>query len=425
MHISQNLEYLYKLNRLGIKTSLDNIRKLCRALGDPMLKYPVIHIAGTNGKGTTAAMLQNIFVTSGYRCGLYTSPHLRNFGERIRIGNELLSDEEASDYINELRPIFEKTESTFFESTTAMAFLHFARRDVDAAIIEVGLGGTWDATNVVNPMLAVFTPISLDHTERLGTETGSIARDKAHIIKSGAKVVSSLQDESAFAEINRRADTLGCEFHYAPDCFKICSGNVSQKFSTVEFSAEKYPELSGKYNIPLPGKHQWINAQTVLTAASLIDGNGFNLSTKSIKTGIESVFWGGRLQLLQEQPIVYYDAGHNPAAAKVITEFFREVFPKRKIKVMMGIVREKDSRGILYELANIAGDFTFTGLPSERSLEPEILAAEATGLGLAVRIIPSPAAALETILQETHDQEIVLIIGSHYLGQPILNKYLT
>jgi len=423
MEIRQNLKYLYDLNRLGIKTSLDNIKILCRELGNPQEYFPIIHIAGTNGKGTTAALLQNLLSEAGFRCGLYTSPHLRHFGERIRIGGKILSDEQASAYIKELKPLFDRTQSTFFESATAMAFLYFKREKADIAVVETGLGGTWDATNIVNPVISVFTPISLDHIDRLGNEIGQIAADKAGIIKAGGEVVSAEQTAEANQEIQAKAASLNCSFHYAPEAMPIIKGTIDPSHSSVLFSSKYYADLNDDWQMPLPGRHQWVNLQTALTAAAVLRGKGFDLPVASLKRGVETVKWAGRLQIMQEAPLVYFDVGHNPGAAKVIKEFFLEVFPEQKPRILMGIVSDKDINGVLRELSFIAADFTFVALPTPRSVEPELLAVEAAASGNAARVIKDPAIALKTILAETSPDKIILIAGSHYLGEVVLQHY--
>lgn len=416
MATDKNLLYLYGLTRLGIKTSLTNITRLCDLLGRPMDEYPVIHVGGTNGKGTTSAMLQKILIESGYKCGLYTSPHLESFGERIRINNLLLSDEEASEMIEELKPLLEKTESTFFESTTAMAFLHFARKEVDLAVVEAGLGGTWDATSIVKPQMCVLTPISLDHTDRLGNTVQLIARDKAGIIKPGAAVVSSLQTPEALDELTQRAGLMNAPFHYSPDEFTVENGEVLGDGSRVRAASEIYPDFSGEYEFPQPGRHQWTNLVTVLSAAGALKNLGYGISAESVKQGISETVWPGRLELLRKSPLTYYDVAHNPAAAKVIGEFFAEAFSGRKIRVIMGIMSDKDAGGVLKNLLPAAKDYTFVEVPTERGLDPELLALEAAGMGCAARVIRLPEEAIRRVLEESGPDEVILIAGSHYLG---------
>jgi len=423
MDIKSNLSYLYGLNRLGIKTSLDNIKALGRELGNPQNSYPIVHIAGTNGKGMTAAMLHNILHQAGYRSGLYTSPHLQRFGERIRVGQNILTDLQAGEYIEELRPLFERVQSTFFESTTVIAFWHFKRARADIAIIEVGLGGSWDATNIVNPIISIFTPISLDHIDRLGNEVGQIAADKAGIIKPGADVVSALQEKAALTEIRKKSDETNCPFHYAPQEFPILAGKVNPFDSNVTVLSGRNYEFKGNWRIPAAGKHQWINLQTVLSAVTALQNRGFNLPLNLVKKGVETVQWAGRLQVLQKAPLVYFDVAHNPAAAKVIREFFLEVFPACKPRILMGIVNDKDIAGVIAELSLIAADFTFVELPTHRSAEGELLALDARLKGSAARVIKNPSEALRIVMQETPSDKIILIIGSHYWGEAVFDFF--
>ncbi len=418
-----NLHYLYGLTRFGVKTSLDNIRLLCELLGNPMYSYPVVHIAGTNGKGMTAALIHKVLVSSGYKVGLYTSPHLRDFGERIRVEDEQLSLEEASAYIDELKPLFNRVESTFFESTTAMAFLHFARREVDIAVVETGLGGSWDATNIVKPLVCVFTPISLDHTDRLGSDTVTIAYDKSGIIKQGAEVVSSMQEQAVVDMLRLRSTEMDCQFHYAPDEVGKIFGNSNEYGSEIKIDSIAFPGLNGVYRIPIPGRHQWINIQTALSALEVLVRRGFGEAERGIRKGLEEVRWGGRLQVMQRKPLVYYDVAHNPAAASVVAEFFSEHFQGIRVRVILGIVADKDIAGVMQQLARVAKDFTFTKLPDDRSANPELLAQIASGRKLRCRIIPDVKSAIGTVLNECEEKEIVLITGSHYLGVPVLDFF--
>lgn len=425
MDSGKNLEYLYSLTRFGIKTGLDNISRLCRASGDPQDSYPVIHIAGTNGKGSTASMLQSILIEAGYKCGLYTSPHLVRFGERIRIGSQLISDDEASSMVDELRPIFEQTESTFFESATAIAFLYFARQAVDVAVIETGLGGSLDATNIVHPALSVFTPISFDHTERLGNKLSAIAADKAGIIKPGSPAVSSRQEEEALEQLKKRAVSLGCELHYAPEVALIVGGKSDYRGSEVSLRCPSRPEFGGSFELRLPGRHQWMNAQNVLTAAIVLNSRGFTLFPDVVKRGIENFRWDGRLQIISEEPLIYYDVAHNPAAAEVVAQFFDEEFPGKPVRVILGIVQEKDIKGVLEKLALVARDFIFVELNNPRSMPPEKTADIARTLNLKFSVIENPGEAIRKVVSDTGKEEIILITGSHYLGEDILHKNLT
>jgi len=420
MSLQQNLDYLYSLTRFGIKTGLGNIRKLCSALNNPQDQYPVIHIAGTNGKGTTAAMLASILRESGLNVGLYTSPHLVHFGERIRINENLLTDEQASTMIEELRPLFERTGSTFFESTTVMAFLHFLNKKVDVAVIETGLGGNLDSTNIVRSFISIFTPISFDHTDRLGSELSQIAEDKSGIIKPFSIAVSSVQQEEALEKLRTRAKSQNSDFFYAPDFVKI-SGDVEVKFDGTEIPVEHLlqPGLSGSFKIALPGRHHIDNIQTVLTTVTSLKKEGFNLPDKIVKSGIEKVCWKARLEILRTKPLIYYDVAHNPAAAKVTANFFAEVFTGKKIKILLGIMADKDVKGVLSEFARISNDFIFVDLHDPRGMPPEKLCEIARNMDLKTENAGSAANGIKRLLSECSEEDVILITGSHYLGEAV------
>lgn len=420
MSLQENLDYLYSLTRFGIKTGLGNIRKLCSALNNPQDKYPVIHIAGTNGKGTTASMTASILRESGLKVGLYTSPHLVHFGERIRVNDDLLTDEEASMMIEELRTLFDKINSSFFESTTAMAFLHFLNKKVDVAVIETGLGGNLDSTNIVRSLMSIFTPISFDHTDRLGNELCKIAEDKSGIIKPFSIAVSSVQHEEALDKLKTRAKSQNSDFYYAPDFVKI-SGEVKVKYDETEIPIEHQlqPSLSGTYKIALPGRHHVDNLQTVLTAATCLKKEGFNLPGEIVKSGIEKVRWKARLEILKTKPLIYYDVAHNPAAAKVTADFFAEVFPNKKIKILMGIMVDKDIISVLKEFARISDDFIFVDLNDPRGMPPDDLCAIARKMELKAENAGSASNGIQRLLDKCSDDDVVLITGSHYLGQSV------
>ena len=417
MNHLKNLEYLYSLIRLGIKTDLRNITALCERFGHPQNSYPIIHIAGTNGKGSTAAMISSVLTASGLKCGLYTSPHLINFGERIRIDGKIISDEEASEMIEELRPVFDELQSTFFESTTLMAFLRFARENIDVAVVETGLGGTLDATNIVNSSVSVFTPISYDHTDRLGTELHLIAADKAGIIKPNTITVSSQQEPEALNELTKRAVQQNSDFIYAPDFASISDGEESDSGSFVNIECPTDEDLSGQYSISAPGKHQWMNLQTTLTALYAIKKCGIgNIASSSVKEGIEKFRWKGRLEILRDNPRVYYDVAHNPAAAKVVAEFFQRQFPDKKVHIVLGIAIDKDAEKTLATLAPIAADFTFVKIDNPRAADPERLASIAKIFDIPIQTLIDPSIALEQVIKEAKKDDLVLLTGSHYLA---------
>jgi dihydrofolate synthase/folylpolyglutamate synthase len=306
-----------------------------------------------------------------------------------------------------------------------MAFLHFARQKVDIAVVETGLGGSWDATNIVSPILSVFTPISLDHTDRLGREISAIASDKVGIIKSKIPVVSSWQENSALERIERKVGEQNCVFYYAPEVMELVEGKLNFRSSHITINCKTNPQLSGEYQLQLPGRHQWLNLATALTSALVLQKQGIIIKNAHLKSAVELTNWPGRLQILQEKPLVYYDVAHNPGAATVLVDFFRELFPGKKVKILLGMVKDKDYYNFLRIVSTFSSDFIFTRLPTTRTLEPEMLLQEASARDLPARVIENPAEALENSLLEAKPEDTILITGSHYLGQPILSKYLT
>ncbi|MDE3170647.1 MAG: bifunctional folylpolyglutamate synthase/dihydrofolate synthase, partial [Acidobacteriota bacterium] len=318
------------------KFGLENISTLTSALGNPHGAAPCVHIAGTNGKGSTAAMLESILRESGMRTGLYTSPHLVRINERIRIGGEDISDEEFAAAWTRVLATIEAllaagqlaAHPTYFECITAMAFVAFASHRVDFAVYETGLGGRLDATNVVQPEVAVITPIDFDHEDYLGHSIEEIAREKAGTIKRGAPVVTSATRPEARAVIARRCEELNVRLVEIDAAWSLQEAKSEGGF----YRATAVAAGTGhKIAIepPLPGRFQLRNALTAATAAQLLGQRGFAISDAVIERGIRSVQWPGRLQRLQENPAVYLDGTHNPAGARELLKFWEDNFAGR------------------------------------------------------------------------------------------------
>lgn len=337
-------DYLYGLKSHGAKYGIDRMRVLVERLGHPERRYPVVHVAGTNGKGSTTAMLEAIFRGNGYRTGMFTSPHLVYQGERVQVNREILPHGAIVDYTNKLRPVAEALAAgdrdlhpSFFEFMTAMAFLRFAESSVDLAIIETGLGGRLDATNVVAPVLTVITSIGLDHTEILGGDLATIAGEKAGILKPGIPVVIGLLAPEAEAVVREKADALGCPVH-----------SVREVFGS-EFSA--YPETS------LAGDYQRINAATATLAARVLNDR-FSISEQSISAGLQSVEWAGRWDrhsLVDREVIL--DATHNSEGAKHLESNLARLVAEtgRKPTIVAGTLGYARALSLMPVLARWAG----------------------------------------------------------------------
>jgi dihydrofolate synthase/folylpolyglutamate synthase len=404
------------------KFGLGNISILAAGLGSPHLSIPCAHIAGTNGKGSTAAMLESILRAAGLRTGLYTSPHLERINERIRINGLNISDEEFAAAWTRVRRSIESlmasgklaAHPTFFECVTAMAFAGFAAQAVEFAVYEVGLGGRLDATNIVEPKVAVITSIDFDHENFLGHSIEEIAAEKAGIIKQGAWVVSSVERPEARAVIARRCTELGARLFDVDDVWRMKDVQAFEGMYTAVVSA-----LDAGRNLvlapALPGRFQLRNALAAASAAKLLSERGFAVDDDAIMRGIATVQWPGRLERLSEGPVVYLDGTHNPAGARALAQFWEENFQGRRIFLVYGAMRDKavdEIAGLLFPRA----DCVILTEPRQPRAVSAALLEEITGhLSKRTIVIRDPAEALERAISFASPEDAVFSTGSLYL----------
>jgi len=419
MSYHESIRYLYNLQKYGIKLGLDNISRLVSALGNPQTSFRTVHVGGTNGKGSTSSIIASILRSAGFSVGLFTSPHLISFTERIRInGTEIHEDDvvrlaeevrEAASQINHLSP-------TFFEVVTAMALLHFNRQRTDIAVMEVGMGGRLDATNIITPDVSVITQIGYDHTEYLGRTLRDIAAEKAGIIKKGVPVVTADQEKDSLEVIAARAkDHDAVLFAYGSD---FSSRLIGSDTRGIQFEYRDTEMRIGDLSLPLAGAHQMINASLAIKAVSLVSGS---LSGRVIKEGVRSTRWPGRLEYIHDDPPVIIDAAHNPSAAAVLSESLRGTFIKRhkKIILILGIMGDKDIAGILRPLLPLAWNVILTRPSYARAAPPETIGRIAESMGFSnFRIAQTLREALETGMKEARDirpdPALLVITGSFY-----------
>lgn len=357
---------LFALQGLGMKLNIDNIRELLNRLGNPQDSFRSVHVAGTNGKGSVSSMLASILRESGYRTGLFTSPHLVRFNERIQVDGVQISDEEVERYFSILEPHMTEMENesklkkiTFFEATTAMAFLYFADRKVDYAVVEVGLGGRLDATNVIIPELSVITSLSLDHTRILGDRVEKIAEEKAGIIKQGVPVVMARNAEEAVAVIERIAAERGAPLTMVGRDSLLTDSSYSLRGveCILKFSDGNILELKSI----MGGRHQIENCATAATAAHMLGING-----DTIKRGLERAKWPGRMDVLRERPLLILDGCHNRAGAESLLATLREEGIE-KIMFVMAFSSERRERDILAVLEPVIGRLVITAPDNPRA----------------------------------------------------------
>jgi dihydrofolate synthase/folylpolyglutamate synthase len=436
MSYRDTVQYLYNLQKHGIKFGLENITRLAALLDNPHEAFLSIHVAGTNGKGSTSAMISSVLQSAGFRTGLFTSPHLVSFTERIRVDSQEIEEHEVIDLTGEIREIVAQCSDfspTFFEVVTAIALLYFKREQVDIAVLETGMGGRLDATNIIRPVVTVITTISYDHKEFLGNTLGEIAREKAGIIKSGVPVISSRQEpeaERVLKEIAQK-EKAGISF-YGHDFSSVLK---QEETGGIRFDYRQGEELSlNDLFVPLPGGHQMENASVAIKAVDLCmqqlsalkppgreNSRRFcNITHQSIREGLNAVRWPGRLQLLHGVPPVVLDGAHNPSAASVLARSLEKTFLKKyqSIILVLGVMDDKDIRGIMEPLLSIASGIILTAPEYSRAAKPDKLERIARSLGYSnLTVVPTVHQALDIakkLAVSQGDDSLVVVTGSFY-----------
>ena len=410
MTYSSAVAYLYRLQKHGIKLGLATMTALMVRLGMPQTRYRALHIAGTNGKGSTAAMAAAILQAAGYRVGLYTSPHLVEFRERIRVNGEMIAESQVAQLTEQLQPLCQPDLSpTFFEYTTAMAFQHFADSRVDVAVLEVGLGGRFDATNVVTPMACAVTTISLDHQEYLGNTRSSIAFEKAGIIKPRVPVVLGRLEDDAWRTIEEVArERQAPVFRLNAD---FCTeGEGLQRFS--------YRGLGIHYDgltCALEGRHQLDNAACALALLGAAAPQGIAVTSEAVRAGLRVVNWPGRLEVLDRRPTILVDGAHNPAAATALADYLTlsdRSYPSRPVVLVLGMMRDKDHRGFVDPLRSLVDEVVLTQADLPRSATAQELRASLGGLLPQPHVVPSLSDAIALARQLATLDGLVCVTGS-------------
>ncbi|KTR07550.1 dihydrofolate synthase [Curtobacterium luteum] len=406
---------------------LSATRRAVELLGDPHLSYPVIHVTGTNGKTSTARMTESIVRAHGLRTGLMTSPHLVSIRERIVIDGEPIAADRFVENWDDIAPILEMTDQeltakgelplTFFEALTVLALACFAEAPVDVAVIEVGMGGEWDSTNVVQSQVAVFTPIAMDHAKQLGNTVAEIARTKSGIIKPSSAVVSSAQTPDALAELERAAELTESTLSVEGTGFRVTSDTpaVGGQLVSVQGLAGTYDDLF----VPLFGAHQAHNAAVAIAAVESFLGRGSQaLDEDVLSEGLAAATSPGRLQPIAQDPVVVVDAAHNPHGARALADALPVAFPSEHVVGVVGILGDKDARGFVRALKDTVQTFVVTQPPGERALDADAFARIVVDEVGADRVVVEPA--LDQALREARDladeadaeDAMVLVAGS-------------
>jgi dihydrofolate synthase/folylpolyglutamate synthase len=408
------LTWLYSLENMGIKLGLERMRKLLRVLGDPQQSFRSVHVAGTNGKGSVSAMCASIFETAGYRTGLYTSPHLVDFEERIQVDGERIGPLEVASLCEELRGLIESDgfpegrQMTFFEITTVMAFLHFARKNVRIAVIEVGMGGRLDATNVIQPDCTVITRIGLEHVQYLGDTIAKIAYEKAGIIKEGVTVVTAEQDEEGLRVIDAVARDRGSPLLSVGREVEYQLNDTGLEGVDVHLHS-----INREVRLPLLGSYQAENAAMACECALEVRNRGLEVRESDIAIGLSKVRWPGRLEVMARDPLVIVDVTHNPDGAKAIARDLRSM-KKAGLVLVLGVLNDKDLRGICRELGPLADKAVATSPRTKRAFPADTVARVLYEFTDDVTVETDVGGAIERALMLAHPDDIVLITGSLY-----------
>jgi len=440
MTYEEAVRYLFTLGRelaspqqaSVAKFDLANITTLCERLGKPQQAFESVHVAGTNGKGSTAAMLDSILRAAGLRTGLYTSPHLERINERIRLDGREITDDDFAATFTRLHKIIEEllaagklaAHPTFFECVTALAFEFFARAGAQFAVCEVGMGGRLDATNILAPEVAVITQIDFDHENYLGHSIEEIAAEKAGIIKPGARVVSAAEHLIARVVVRRRVAEQDAFLVEIENEFRI--ENVTAHDGCFAFTAINNDSgASVPLAVPLPGRFQVRNALTALAAARLLAERGAPIDDQAISRGIASTVWPGRLERIATRPEIYLDGAHNPSGAREIAVFWETHLPGRKIFLVYGALRDKAVDEIAGLLFPHASAVILTSPAQSRAISAPVLAEMTAHHARQAEVIADPYQALERALELASPEDVIFVTGSLYLVGDIRRYWMS
>jgi dihydrofolate synthase/folylpolyglutamate synthase len=420
------LDTIFKLGRFGIKLELETIQNILKFLNNPQKNYYTIHVAGTNGKGSTATYIESILRTAGFKTGIYTSPHLVRFNERICVNGQQISDEQVVEAYEAVHAVdLGKRRATFFEINTAMAFYHFSREKVDWAIIETGMGGRFDATNVIRPQVSVITNLSIEHTDYLGNTIKDLAREKGGIIKQNTPVVTGVSQPSGLGVIRQiAADKSAPLFQFKHD-FSI---RKNPKKTTYLFRGldQTYQDIIK----PLPGDHQRENLSLALAACELVFNKfkrtdpRYTLSPDLIKQGLAAAKWPGRLEIISQTPLVILDGAHNLKAAQLLGKYLSQTLSDRNLTLVVGILDDKPYQEMLKHLVPCAQRIIITRAKIDRSLGTGVLKKAVKKLTRKkIEVIEDVQAAVTHAIATCSDNDAVCIAGSLYVAGEAKEKF--
>ena len=408
--LSSLLKSLYSLQRHGIKLGLEHTYRLLESIGNPHDGLVFIHVAGTNGKGSTCAMISSMLRALGKKVGLYTSPHLLHFNERIRVDGFPISDQEIIMFMNKAEDDIMQIESTFFETTTAMALDHFKNNEVDVAVIETGLGGSLDSTNVINPVLSVITPVSLDHREILGEDIVKIATEKAGIIKPGVPLILAEQEKKVERLFQKKADQVNSEIQIVKNSMVL---DIDFDQNGCHFSFE-----SDLYHLPLIGTHQAYNAAMAVKSVQKYDST---IKTAELQTGLKTVQWPGRLEKVDN--FIYYDVAHNQAGISSVIKTIKRLYPNRPLIGLFCLKNDKEFVLIAKSFQDSMNTVYVTTDKNGLLIDSYRLWESLKNIGCKSEPVDTVSAGIARMKLKINQGGIGLIFGSHYIAEEVYKEF--
>jgi len=420
----ETIEFLFGIRLFGQKLGLETMQYLLRLMGNPQDSLRFIHIAGTNGKGSVAAMLHAVLSNAGYKTGLYTSPHLVSFCERFQINGKPIDEADVVRLVEDIKPLLEKVAAhpefrapTFFEAVTAIALQYFREQKIDVVIWETGLGGRLDATNVVTPLASVITNIAFDHTQYLGETLAQIATEKCGIIKPGVPVITASQAEEALRVIQQTAMSRGCKLTVIGQDIRAARLSEDEQCQRVELAGARHDY--GPLTVPLLGAHQTVNCVTAIAA---LEESGLTVTPKQVQEGLMRTAWPGRFQIVNHDPTVVLDGAHNAAAAERLAATLREHFAGRKLTMILGVLRDKNYDQMCQTLAPLAARVLCVPVNSERTSEPDQLArwCNAANQRAQISVVRNLVDAYAQARKE--NAEVIVVAGSLFLVGEALDR---
>ena len=415
------LDYLFSLRHMNVKLGLESITGLMDFLGHPEKAFDSIHVAGTNGKGSTCAILASIYPEAGYKTGLYTSPHLVDLRERIQINGEMISLDFVRKMLNEMLPAIKSLGSSFFEVITAIAFSYFCEQSVEMAVVEVGMGGRLDATNVLYPKAVVITEIDLDHQKQLGNDPKQISQEKAGIIKPGATVIVNVSRPEVLEHLSLLSREKRTAFVFARKGVKV--ENVRATPEGTSFSLRTPQNHWDRLFLPLPGRYQIQNAMNAIRTVETLGSTDFEYPKGAIPRGLRNVHWPGRLQLLQSSPTVIADVAHNLHGISHAIDEISNLFPRKRITCVFGVLAEKDYLAMIELLNEYVDDYIAVSPDQHRALSAVELTKAIHASGKNAIAAESVLDGLETAITNSNSDDVVCILGSHYNLENVLKHY--